>query len=125
MQDDITNVLMKREHSRGHLAIAATSKAVDYVQWFMEQANTGASPDDIMPLVMQHTQTWGLAQGIMAALAVHNDEIDTMYTKIPNRKKTKDSDAKVQLLKIVFFAELLHEIFVANTNFTDKYKDIN
>lgn len=125
MQENITNTLINREKQRGLMAIDAHKNAVDYCQWFMDEANQGAQPDDIMPLIMQHTQLWGLAQAITACLDTNNKVLDEMLAEVAKRKKIpQGASAKLELLKTIYTAKLLHDIFVANTNFTDKYKDI-
>lgn len=114
---ELTKSLVQREGKRGQAIVMPNNiKAVEYVAYCSGEFSS--DPEQAMQVAIQHTQVWGVAQAIAQLEAEFNSRIDD------GLKKGKYNPAKVQVIKYLFLAKLLHDVFVVDTNFTDKYKDV-
>lgn len=113
----------ERRHAED-LVIPASKSAQDYVDWFLDQIMHG-NQDETMNLIMQHTRVWGIACAVAQEMDVfyqmEKNLIDRKGSSLFGGKKvlTAEERAKLDVVRTVFLAKLLREIFVKDTNFTE------
>lgn len=80
----------------------------DYIQWFRDAVRRD-DPDQLMSLVIQHTQNWALANAIVD----NYDQFVTAMLEAEHRHGLKThkivSPEEAAILKRVFVAKFLHE----------------
>lgn len=119
----MSSMLIEQERKHGEAVIPAIAEARKYVDWFMEETTRpGANPDEVMQLIIQHTQDWGIACLIdkeLERFAEMEKHLASHKGTFAKKQLTQDERNKLEVLRIVFLAKLLREIFIKDTNFTE------
>lgn len=116
--------IMEIENERAYKVVRpAGKKAKDYLDWFLESVNGGGNVEETMDLILQHTQAWGVSQGILHEMS-RFEELEQEYKNrhkglLGKKEMPEDVQQKFMIAKTVFLCELLNQIFIKDTNFAE------
>lgn len=125
-ETDDEAVLQELERANKIVSPAA-KKAYDYVEWVIDEISTmEGSIDPLLKTIMQHTDTWGIAQAILGEMKDLDDMTGYASSRVRSEagllskgKVSKQAQVKTDLVRGVFMSKLLREIFLTDTNFKE------